>query len=188
MKDKVRCSWCSNNILYKNYHDNEWGVRISDDRKLFEFLILETFQAGLSWYTILKKRKDFINAFDKFDFYKISVYDIRKIEKLMNNKGIIRNRSKIISTISNAKAFISVQKTYGSFYKYLSDFKNKYSNPKDHLDPLNNFSPLAKNISDDLKKKGFKFLGPKITYAYLMASGIINGHQTDCFRYLELKS
>jgi len=174
--------------LYENYHDKEWGVPISDDRKLFEFLILELFQAGLSWYTILKKRKNFINAFDNFDCHKISVYDIKKIEKLLSDKEIIRNRLKIISTISNAKAFIKVQKNYGSFYRYLSEFKNKHSEPGEHLDPLNNFSPLAKNISDDLKKKGFKFLGPKIIYAYLMASGIINGHQTDCFRYIELKS
>jgi DNA-3-methyladenine glycosylase I len=187
MKDKIRCSWCSNDQLYKNYHDIEWGVPISDDNKLFEFLILEIFQAGLSWYTVLKKRKNFIYAFDKFDLHKISIYDNKKIETLMLDKGIIRNRLKITSTIMNAKNFIEIQKKHGSFYKYLLVHK-KNSKLKEHLDPLNNFSPMALKICKDLKKKGFKFIGPKIIYSYLMATGVINGHQKNCYRYLELNS
>jgi len=187
MKDKIRCSWCSNDQFYKNYHDKEWGVPISSDNKLFEFLILEIFQAGLSWRTILKKRKNFICAFDDFDYFKVSNYDKEKIKELLTNKGIIRNKLKIKSTIMNAKSFIEIRKKYGSFYRYLLINKEKYD-PKEHLDPLNNFSPLAVNISMDLKKKGFKFMGPKIVYAYLMATGIVNGHQKNCFRYSELKT
>ena len=185
MKDKIRCSWCLNDQLYKNYHDTEWGVPISNDNKLFEFLILEIFQAGLSWYTVLKKRKNFIYAFDNFDYNKISDYDKKKTEELLANEGIIRNKLKIDSAIINAKSFIEIRKNHGSFYRYLLNNKEKY-NPKEHLDPLNNFSTMALNISTDLKKKGFKFIGPKIVYAYLMATGIINGHQKNCFRYSEL--
>lgn len=185
MKDKTRCSWCSNDTLYKKYHDFEWGVPTCNDNKLFEFLILEIFQAGLSWYTILKKRPNFNFAFDNFDFNKISCYDTKKIESLMSNSGIIRNRLKISSTITNAKSFINIQKTYGSFYKYLLLNKSKYE-PKQYLDPLNNYTTMALNISDDLKTNGFRFVGPKIVYAFLMAVGIVNGHQKTCYRYSEL--
>ena len=183
MKEKIRCSWCTKDSLYIEYHDTEWGIPIFDNDKLFEFLILEIFQAGLSWYTILNKRKNFIDAFDNFNFNKIAEYDSYKIIQLMNNKGIIRNKLKIISSISNAKSFILVIKEYGSFYKYINSFKKDINNSIEDIDPSNFFPPLAKIISDDLKKKGFKFVGPKIIHAFLLASGFINGHEINCYKY-----
>ena len=185
MNEKIRCSWCTNDDLYKSYHDKEWGVPITDEYKLFEFLTLEIFQAGLSWYTVLKKRESFISAFDKFDFEKISTYDSKKIEKLMIDKCIIRNKLKINSTIINAKKFMEVQKTQGSFNKYLSNYKKKYSITKKYA---SGSYELALELSKDLKQKGFKFIGPTIINSFLMAVGVINGHQKNCFRYLQLSS
>tara|TARA_B100000965_G_scaffold395646_1_gene409454 strand:+ start:223 stop:789 length:567 start_codon:yes stop_codon:yes gene_type:complete len=183
MKEKKRCSWCTKDSLYIEYHDKEWGIPVFDDTKLFEFLILEIFQAGLSWYTILNKRKNFIDAFDNFNFNKIAKYDSDKIFQLLNNEGIIRNKLKIISTISNAKSFISVINKYGSFYKYINCFKKDINNSIEDIDHSKIFSPLALIISNDLKKKGFKFIGPKIIYAFLLASGFINGHEVGCYKY-----
>ena len=188
MKEKKRCSWCTKDSLYIEYHDKEWGIPVFDDTKLFEFLILEIFQAGLSWYTILKKRKNFIDAFDNFNFNKIAEYDSDKIIQLLNNKGIIRNKLKIISTISNAKSFISVINKYGSFYKYINCFKKDINNSIEDIDHLKIFSPLAIIISNDLKKKGFKFIGPKIIYAFLLASGFINGHEVGCYKYSDINN
>ena len=188
MKEKKRCSWCTKDSLYIEYHDKEWGIPVFDDTKLFEFLILEIFQAGLSWYTILNKRKNFIDAFDNFNFNKIAKYNSDKIVQLLNNEGIIRNKLKIISTISNAKSFISVINKYGSFYKYINCFKKDINNSIEDIDHSKIFSPLAIIISNDLKKKGFKFIGPKIIYAFLLASGFINGHEVDCYKYSDINN
>jgi len=177
---KDRCFWCdASDELYIKYHDCEWGVLNLDDDYLFEMLILESFQAGLSWKTILNKRENFRVAFDSFDMDKIINYDDAKIEELMNNKAIIRNRLKINATINNAKIFKKIQEDYGSFHAYLKTFTNDeiiYENDK-------TTSELGDAISKDLKKKGMKFVGPTIIYSYLQAIGIINSHMDNCFLY-----
>lgn len=187
--EKVRCSWCGSDPLYINYHDEEWGTPVTDDKVLFEYLILETFQAGLSWITILRKRENFRSAFDDFDYHKISTYKDPKIEVLLNNTGIIRNKLKIAAAISNASAFIKVQEEFGSFSNYLWSFvdNNPVRNHPTSALEVPATSPLSDNISKDLKKRGFKFVGSTVMYAYLQAVGVINDHIVDCFRYSELK-
>ena len=175
-----RCSWCNlNNNKYILYHDNEWGKPTHDDNKLFELLILESFQAGLSWECILNKREDFRKAFDNFNYKKISKYNETKINELLNNKNIIRNKLKIKAAINNSKIFIDIQKEYKSFSNYIWSFTNNniiYENDKVS-------SELSDKISNDLKKRGMKFVGTIIIYSYLQAIGIINSHEENCFLY-----
>jgi len=186
--NKNRCAWCGNDPLYVEYHDTEWGVPIFDDDKLFEFLILETFQAGLSWITVLRKRENFRRAFDHFDYKKIARYDENKFDSLLQDEGIIRNKLKIKATITNARAFMEVQKEFGSFSKYIWQFidgkpiKNKYNNMSEL--PANNH--LSDTISADLKNRGFKFVGSTVIYAHMQATGMVNDHVTSCFRYNEI--
>ena len=188
---KNRCGWVpENDKLYLKYHDQEWGVPIHNDKKLFEMLLLEGFQAGLSWLTILKKRKNFNNAFSGFDFTKISDYGTREIVRLMKDEGIIRNRLKIESSINNARVFIEIRKEYGTFDKYLWDFvngktiTNRYKSWKE----IPAKTELSDEISKDLKKKGMNFVGSTIIYAFLQSIGIVNDHEVDCFRYAEICS
>jgi DNA-3-methyladenine glycosylase I len=184
-----RCSWCEGNDLYLEYHDKEWGVPVHNDKKHFEFLTLESFQAGLSWLTILKKRENFRKAFDGFDYKKVAKYDNKKITKLMKDAGIIRNRKKIEATINNAKRFVEVQKEFGSFDKYIwefTDFKSMVNSWKT-LSQIPATTKLSDEISKDLKKRGFKFVGSTTIYAHLQAIGVVKDHIVSCFRYKELK-
>ena len=175
-----RCKWVNlNNKLYVDYHDYEWGIPNYDDKYLFELLILEMFQAGLSWECILNKRENFKIAFDNFDFRKISNYDNDKIKELLDNRSIIRNKLKIKATINNAKIFINIQKEYGSFSKYIWGFTNNKV-IKNTNDIMVTHSALSDQISQDLKKRGMKFVGTVIIYSYLQAIGIINDHEKDC--------
>ena len=177
---KKRCHWATDvEDIYVKYHDGEWGVPTHDDRELFEFLVLESFQAGLSWITILKKRENFKKAFDNFDVVKVASYDDDKIEELRENTGIIRHRGKITSAINNAQIFIEIQKEFGSFDKYIWGFTDGKIIKAEFLTE----SDLSKNISKDLKKRGMKFVGPTIIYSYLEAIGIIDNHQKNCFKY-----
>jgi DNA-3-methyladenine glycosylase I len=172
-----RCSWVSNNIEYIKYHDIEWGIPEHKDIKLFEILVLESMQAGLSWLTILLKRENYRESFDNFNYEKIALYDSNKISELLNNKGIIRNKLKINSIVNNAKAFINIQSEYGSFDEYIWKFANyKIINDK-------NKKVMAEKISKELKKGGFKFIGPKICYSFIESIGIFNNHNKNCFRY-----
>ena len=183
--DRHRCGWCVGDPLYEAYHDEEWGVPVKDDDTLFEFLILETFQAGLSWITVLRKRENFRNAFDNFDYKKIAAYNQDKIEELLGNAGIIRNKLKINATITNAQAFMKIQEEFGSFSTYIWKFvndvpiKNKFKDYKKA--PAN--TPLSDTISKDLKKRGFKFVGTTVVYAHMQATGMVNDHEVSCFRY-----
>lgn len=183
-----RCGWVGNDEEMILYHDDEWGTPVHDDRLLFEFLILEGAQAGLSWSTILRKRENFRRAFDNFDYKKIANYSEGKIEELMNDEGIIRNRRKIEATIANAKAILKVQKEFGSFDKYVWEFvdykpiDNKYK----ELSELPSKTEQSELMSKDLKKRGFNFVGPTICYAFMQAVGMVNDHVKDCFRYKEI--
>lgn len=178
-----RCFWVDENSqIYKDYHDNEWGVPKYDDRELFELLILESFQAGLSWLTVLKKREAFRKAFDNFDVKKVANYGENKVNELLQNEGIIRSRSKINSAISNAKIFIQIQKEYGSFSKYIWSFTDGKI-IKNKNDKFEVSTPLSDKISKDLKKRGMKYVGTVIIYSYLQSIGIINDHETGCFKY-----
>ncbi len=183
-----RCEWGNKSELYKKYHDQDWGVPLHDDTRLFEFLILEGAQAGLSWETILKKRDGYIDAFDQFDAEKISKYSDTKIETLLQNSNIIRNRLKVNSTVLNAKLFLDVQKEFGSFDTYIWQF----TNGKTIQNSVRKMSDLPANTSEsdamskDLKKRGFKFIGSTICYAFMQATGMVNDHTIDCFRYREL--
>lgn len=185
MNKKMRCPWAGNDQIYIDYHDNEWGRPVHDDRKLFEMLILEGAQAGLSWITVLKKREAYRQSFDNFDPSKVSQYDDAKVSELMNNPGIIRNRLKIQSTITNAKAFLEVVKTHGSFDKFIWAYVNNQpidGQPKTLADvPAS--TPLSDKISKDLKKLGFKFIGSTIIYAFMQSIGMVNDHLSDCFVY-----
>lgn len=184
----IRCKWAENDDLMRKYHDEEWGVPVHDDLLHFEFLILEGNQAGLSWVTILNKRENFRKAFDNFDYTKIASYTEQKVEDLLTNKGIIRNRLKIGATIGNAKAFLKVQKEFGSFDKYIWRFvdgKTIINNFK-NLEDLPPQTIVSEQISKDLKKRGFKFVGPTIIYAHMQAIGLVNDHVLDCFRYNEI--
>ncbi|MCH2490137.1 MAG: DNA-3-methyladenine glycosylase I [Flavobacteriales bacterium] len=185
---RERCPWCGDDPLYVNYHDTEWGVPVYDDATLFEFLLLETFQAGLSWITILRKRENFRKAFDDFDYQKIAAYNEPKIASLLQDPGIIRNKLKVRSAVSNAQAFIQIQKEFGSFSKYIWNFvdgkpiQNNYKKMEDV--PAN--TPLSDAISMDLKKRGFKFVGSTVIYAHMQATGMVNDHLTSCFRHKEV--
>jgi len=185
---KSRCTWCGTDPLYIEYHDTEWGVPVYDDHTLFEFLILETFQAGLSWITILRKRENFRKAFDNFDYKKIANYDENKFNDLVQNAGIIRNKLKIKATISNAQAFIKVQKEFGSFSKYIWNFTDgkPIKNGHKKMADIPATTELSDLISTDLKKRGFKFVGSTVIYAHIQATGIVNDHVQDCFRYNEV--
>ena len=183
METKLRCAWCEKDDLYRDYHDNEWGKPVYDDDKLFEFLILETFQAGLSWYTILKKRENFRKAFDNFDYKKVAQYDEEKVEELLQDAGIIRNKLKVRGTISNAIAFMEVQKEFGSFSKYIWNFTDEkpIENNRKSLREVPSTPPLSDAISKDLKKRGFKFVGSTGVYAHMQATGMVNDHVVDCW-------
>lgn len=182
MITKKRCDWCEKDDLYRNYHDYEWGKPIYDDHLLFEFLILETFQAGLSWYTVLAKRENFRTAFDNFNVEKVAKYDAIKINLLCENAGIIRNRLKINAAVTNAQAFIKVQKEFGSFSKYIWGFVNgkPIDNKPKTLKEVPATTPLSDEISKDLKKRGFKFVGSTVVYAHMQATGMVNDHLLDC--------
>ncbi|NJB36803.1 DNA-3-methyladenine glycosylase I [Croceivirga sp. JEA036] len=186
--DSIKCGWCIGDPLYEAYHDTEWGVPVKDDATLFEFLVLETFQAGLSWITILKKRENFRAAFDGFDYKKIATYPQSKIDDLLTDAGIIRNKLKVSATITNAQAFIQTQEEFGSFSHYIWSFVN-------HKPIKNNFTslkeipattPISDALSKDLKKRGFKFVGSTVVYAFMQATGMVNDHITSCFRYDEI--
>jgi DNA-3-methyladenine glycosylase I len=185
MEKLIRCPWPKDDELYQEYHDKEWGVPVHDDKKLFEFLLLEGFQAGLSWRTVLYKRENFRKAFDDFDFNKVDKYDKRKINSLMKDSGIIRNKLKIESAVKNASAFIKVREEFGAFDKYIWGFvegkpiKNKFKLLKE----LPARTELSDLISKDLKKRGFNFVGSTIIYAHMQATGMVNDHLTTCFRY-----
>ncbi|MBW1838030.1 MAG: DNA-3-methyladenine glycosylase I [Deltaproteobacteria bacterium] len=185
---KPRCQWAGTDLLYINYHDTEWGVPLHDDRKLFEFLILDGAQAGLSWITILKKRQNYRKAFHYFDPQKIAKYDSVKIEELLSNKGIVRNKLKIESAIQNANAFLRVQKTFGSFDAYIWRFVNEKTikNAWTHQHEIPTKTKESIAMSNNLMKKGFKFVGPTICYAFMQAAGMVNDHTIDCFRYHEV--
>jgi len=186
--EKHRCGWCVGDTLYEAYHDQEWGVPVYDDATLFEFLILETFQAGLSWITVLRKRENFRKAFDNFDYKKIAKYKQEKIDSLLKDAGIIRNKLKVKATITNAQTFMKVQEEFGSFSKYIWAFtngkpiKNRHKNYKDA--PAN--TTLSDALSKDLKKRGFKFVGSTVVYAHMQATGMVNDHEIGCFRYEEV--
>ena len=176
---KNRCSWAGPDEIYIKYHDEEWGIPTHDDRELFEMLVLESFQAGLSWITILKKRQNFKKAFDDFDVEKVAGYGESKISELLENDGIIRHKGKIASAINNAQVFIEIQKEFGSFDSYIWSFTDGEIIKAEYLTE----SDLSKDISKDLKKRGMKFVGPTIIYSYLESIGIIDNHQEGCFRY-----
>jgi DNA-3-methyladenine glycosylase I len=186
--EKPKCDWCKGSPLYEKYHDTEWGVPLFDEQMLFEFLILETFQAGLSWITVLRKREDFRKAFDQFDYKKIAAYDSSKEQELLQNSKIIRNRLKISATINNAEAFMKIQKQYGSFSDYIWGFVDgtPIINSFKTLAEVPAKTPLAETISKDLKQNGFKFVGPTVIYAHMQATGMVNDHLTNCFRYKEV--
>ena len=183
MENKIRCAWCEKDDLYRNYHDNEWGKPVYDDQVLFEFLILETFQAGLSWYTILKKRENFRKAFASFDYKKVALFTEKKIQELLLDAGIIRNQLKIRAAVANAIAFMKVQEEFGTFSKYIWNFtdgKPIDNNPKT-LKEISSSTPLSDAISKDLKKHGFKFVGTTVVYAHMQATGMVNDHLENCW-------
>ena len=188
MSTPCRCKWCEKDPFYIKYHDTEWGVPVHDDQKLFECLLLETFQAGLSWITVLRKRENFRNAFDHFDYHKIALYDEDKIQDLLQDTGIVRNKLKVRAAVSNAKAFLEVQEEFGSFDKYIWSFvdgkpiQNHWATTKE----LPATTEISDILSKDLKKRGFKFVGSTIVYAHMQATGMVNDHTIDCFRYDEL--
>ena len=183
MEKKIRCQWCEKDHLYQNYHDNEWGKPVYDDETLFEFLTLESFQAGLSWYTILVKREGFREAFDNFNYHKIAKYSEQKVEELLNDSRIVKNRLKIFATINNAQKFIEVQKDFGSFSNYIWAFTGGQpidNHPKE-LKDIPATTAISDKISKDLKKRGFKFLGSTTIYAFMQAVGMVNDHIANCF-------
>lgn len=185
---KTRCNWTKDDELMIAYHDEEWGVPIHDDKKLFEFMLLDAFQAGLSWKTILHRRENFSNAFDNFDYKKIAKYSEEKYNKLLLDESIIRNRLKIKATIENAKAFIEIQKEFGSFDKYIWQFVNNKPivNKWKTISEIPAFSKESDNMSKDLKKRGFKFVGTTICYSFMQAAGLVNDHIVSCFRFKEV--
>ena len=185
---KTRCSWAGSDPVYIRYHDREWGVPVHDERTLFEFLILEGAQAGLSWLTILKKRENYIRAFDNFDPQKVAAYNARKLKELISNAGIIRNELKIQAAVQNARSFLAVQQEFGSFDKYIWQFvggralKNRWKTGAE----IPAQTEISSAMSLDLKKRGFKFVGPTICYAFMQAIGMVNDHTVDCYRYQEV--
>lgn len=182
---KKRCFWVNSDPLYIDYHDNEWGKPVYDDETLFEFLLLESFQAGLSWITILKKRENFRKAFDNFNYKKIANYNEKKFDELIVNEGIIRNKLKIRAAITNAQLFQEIQKEFGSFSKYIWSFVNEKPivNKFETREEVPATTEISDAISKALKKKGFKFVGSTIIYAFMQATGMVNDHTTDCFCY-----
>ncbi len=182
---KVRCFWVNEDPLYIKYHDNEWGKPVYDDATLFEFLLLESFQAGLSWITILKKRENFREAFDQFDYKKIAKYNENKFNELIQNSGIVRNKLKVKAAITNAQLFQEIQKEFGSFSAYIWNYVdgkpiiNKFKTREE----VPATTAISDKISKDLKKRGFKFVGSTIIYAFMQATGMVNDHTTDCFCY-----
>jgi DNA-3-methyladenine glycosylase I len=186
--NKQRCIWAGSDTLYQHYHDTEWGVPLHDDQRLFEFLILEGAQAGLSWITILRKRENYRVAFDGFDATRIARYDANKIESLLQNAGIVRNRLKVEAAVVNAQRFLDVQKEFGSFDKFIWQFVggkpklNKWRSQ--NLVPAT--TPESDTMSKELKRRGFKFVGSTICYAHMQATGMVNDHTTECFRHAEL--
>jgi DNA-3-methyladenine glycosylase I len=184
MEEKTRCKWCVGIDIYEKYHDEEWGVPVYEDQKLFEFLILETFQAGLSWITILKKRENFKVAFDNFDYKKVANYSEDKIQELLLDAGIIRNKLKIRAAVSNAVAFMKVQDEFGSFSKYIWKFTDgkPIQNNRQSLKEVPATTALSDEISKDLKKRGFKFVGSTVVYAHMQATGMVDDHVADCWK------
>lgn len=184
MEEKTRCKWCVGIDIYEKYHDEEWGVPVYEDQKLFEFLILETFQAGLSWITILKKRENFKVAFDDFDYKKVALYTEDKIQELLQDAGIIRNKLKVYAAVTNALAFMKVQEEFGSFSKYIWKFTNgqPIQNNRQALQEVPATTPLSDEISKDLKKRGFKFVGSTVIYAHMQGTGMVDDHVADCWK------
>lgn len=189
-KQKSRCSWCEKEDIYINYHDKEWGRPVKNDQVLFEFLVLESFQAGLSWLTVLKKRENFRKAFKNFDVVKVSKMNQKDVERLMQDAGIIRNRLKIEATINNAKRFIEIQKEFGSFAKYAWSFVDGKTivNKLKKLSDLPAKTPTSDKMSEDMGKRGFKFRGSTICYAFMQACGLVNDHLVTCFLHPSNKS
>lgn len=186
--EPFRCGWCGSDPLYVAYHDEEWGVPVVDDRAQFEFLVLEGAQAGLSWSTILKKREGYRRAFSDFDPAKVARFSERKLERLLGDPGIVRNRLKVSSAVSNARAFLAVQEEHGSFASYIWSFVDgrPIQNHWRKLAELPAKTGLAETISKDLKRRGFRFVGPTIVYAHMQATGMVNDHLVDCFRHREV--
>jgi len=182
---KTRCPWPKENEQMILYHDTEWGIPLHDDQKLFEYIVLDTFQAGLSWQTVLKKRENFRNAFAQFNVQLIAQFNDKKMEELLNNDGIIRNKLKILATIENAKSFMNIQNEYGSFDKYIWQFVN--NKPKINkwktISEIPVFSKESDEMSKELKKRGFKFVGTTICYAFMQAAGMVNDHLVSCYCY-----
>jgi DNA-3-methyladenine glycosylase I len=187
--NKRRCAWAGSDALYQRYHDTEWGVPLHDDQRLFEFLILECAQAGLSWITILRKRDNYRTAFDDFDAARIAAYDANKIESLLQNAGIVRNRLKVGAAVINAQRFLEVQDAFGSFDQFIWQFvdgKTKQNSRRSMAD-IPSSTPESDAMSKELKRRGFKFVGTTICYAHMQATGMVNDHTTDCFRHKELQ-
>jgi DNA-3-methyladenine glycosylase I len=184
----IRCEWAGDDSLVQEYHDREWGLPKHDDRRLFEDLVLDGAQAGLSWQTILRKRENYREAFDNFDAVKVAAYNEAKIEELLGNAGIVRNRQKINSAVRNAQAFLRIQEEFGSFDAYIWGFVDgkPIQNKWETMSELPAKTELSETISKDLKKRGFGFIGPTITYAFMQAVGMVNDHTVDCYRYREL--
>jgi len=187
MTEKIRCSWPASDPIYITYHDLEWGVPVRDDRKQFEFLVLESAQAGLSWLTILKRREGYRKAYDGFDPELVARYDENRVQHMLQNPGIIRNRKKIESSITNAGSFLEIQEKYGTFCNYLWGFTDgrQVVNRFTDLSEIPATSPLSDTIARDLKRRGFKFLGSTIIYAHLQATGLVNDHLISCYRHRE---
>jgi DNA-3-methyladenine glycosylase I len=185
---KTRCPWAEGDALMRDYHDQEWGVPLRDEQRLFEFLVLEGVQAGLSWSTVLKKRENYRQAMDGFDPHKIARYGKRKIEALMNNAGLIRNRLKINAAVGNARAFLDVQQEFGTFSGFIWEFTEGrvLQNTWSSIDQLPASTPLSEKMSKELKRRGFRFVGPTICYAHMQATGMVNDHLVGCFRHREL--
>ncbi len=185
---KPRCPWPGEDPLYQRYHDKEWGVPVRSDNKLFEFIILEGVQAGLSWITVLRKRENYRKAFDNFDWNKIARYDDHKLAQLLQNPGIVRNRLKVKAAVTNARAFIKVREEFGTFNQYIWAFVDgqPIQNRRQTMQDIPPLTELAKQISRDLKKRGFTFVGPIIIYAHMQATGMVNDHLTSCFRHQQL--
>lgn len=183
-----RCEWAGSDPLYQDYHDNEWGIPVHDDQKLFEMLILEGAQAGLSWITILRKRENYRKAFDNFDPLIVSKYTDQKIQELLNNPGIVRNRLKVNAAVNNANIFLEIQKEFGSFDKYIWSFVSykPIINNQKTMGDIPTQTSESEAMSKDMKKRGLKFIGPTICYAFMQATGMVNDHIIDCFRYSEL--
>lgn len=188
-QDNIRCPWVTpGDVLYERYHDREWGVPVTNDKKIYEFLVLESFQAGLSWRTILHRRDHFKKAFAGFDFKKVARFTPRDVERLMKNEGIVRNRAKILAAINNAKCFLAVRTEFGTFSKYMwswvggKQIKNKIRSASDYKP----YSHEALFFAKDLKARGFQFLGPTVVYAHMQALGMVNDHLIHCYRYNQL--